>query len=351
MQVATGAVRWPLGGVAAWLTLVVLRTAGIVELGLRGLVILSAVLVAVPLALPLLGRTKAPVPAHALGAGAAIAAYLTPVGPWSAALAVGWLVASAWLTAPVALAWVKRPCLEPDALACLAASGWLPAGAVWLVAHRGGWSLAGFHEPIVELTVAHFHVAGFVAATVLATAHGRLAGGPGTGRRRLANLALFGVCVAPFVVAIGHLAGPVVELAGTTLTVSGFASYAALVLTSRTSNLAAVRVGALAPVRVGALATVRVGALAPFVPLVFAVAYALAPVFGTPAWSIDTMVRYHGLVNAVGFGLVSLFGWRRATIAGLTGPQTAELSARAARAPLSDVHRARRPVASHTPGA
>ena len=335
MLVATGAVRWPLGGVAAWLTLVVLRTAGIVQLGLRGLVILSAVLVAVPLALPLLGRTKAPVLAHALGAGAAIAAYLTPVGPRSAAMAAGWLVASAWLTAPVALAWVKRPCLEPDALARLAASGWLPAGAVWLVAHRGGWSLAGFHEPIVELTVAHFHVAGFVAATVLATAHGRLAGGQGTGRRRLANLALFGVCVAPFVVAIGHLAGPVVELAGTTLTVIGFASYAALVLTSRKSNLAAVRVGALAP----------------FVPLVFAVAYALAPVFGTPAWSIDTMVRYHGLVNAVGFGLVSLFGWRRATIVGLTGPQTAELSAHAARAPLSDVHRTRRPVASHTPGA
>jgi hypothetical protein len=198
----------------------------------------------------------------------------------------GWLVVAGWLFVGEAWRWWRLG-RAVAALPAVVAWGWLPVAAGWFAASRAGVAPLGFGEPITLLTAAHFHVAGFGLSVLASTTAQRL------GRRRLGRLAWTAwalVTVGPVCVATGFTVDePVLNMIG--------AFVVAIGVFALCPGLIAATAGApRAPRWAG-----RMAAVVPLVPMVLAVAYSLGPVFGTPAPSIELMVRAHGIVNALGF--------------------------------------------------
>lgn len=190
---------------------------------------------------------------------------------------------------------LARPELLPEEIALAAAWVFMVGSLVWLGVFLSGSTLLGFGAPWTWLAAAHFAFAGFGALTVTALSCRVV-----SHRRALGILRLL-LIVHP--IAYG------VTAAG----ISGFrycdelgaAGYAILFAT----QLGAVVLGrsdrmARGPRFLLVLAlTVPVATVAP----------ALAWAWGRPIFDLGGMVRYHGLVNAighVGLGLAA-FAWGR----------------------------------------
>lgn len=247
-----------------------------------------AVLVLVPLGLPLV--TSSPPPAAALAVASVSAGVSLVLGRGGAValLAVPWLVLTAGLAVRDGVGWLRRS-RRVDELPGAVALGFLAVGAAWLVADRAALEPAGFAPPFVALTAVHFHHAGFVATTVLGTCLD--AGG------RAQRVATALVVAGPPVVAVGFLAVPALQVLGALLLSVGLWTFAAVVW--------------VRPLSGGAGVLLRVAGLAVVLPMVLALHWATGAATG---WfrplDIPTMAQSHGVVQAFGFGLLGLLGRR-----------------------------------------
>jgi hypothetical protein len=256
-------------------------------------VLLLALLVVVPTAVPLMPGLGGGAALVALGAGlpAAVALMFEP-GDWTAPLVAPWAVTTSVGALVVAWRWSRGPRRVRDLLWPLAA-GYLAFGSLWLLADHAGYEPAGFGPPFVELTAVHFTYAGFVA-TVLAGCAWR--------RRpddRLAATAAIAIAGAPPFVAIGFAALGALQIVG------------AIVLTVGTYALAWVTLRHVVPtVRPVAAWALGASAVSVLVPMLLAIQWAIGANLGTPALSIPHMAATHGVANAVGFALLGVLGWR-----------------------------------------
>jgi len=189
----------------------------------------------------------------------------------------------------------RRPVLLPEDLAL--AFAWIyPVGAAfWLEAWLTGSRRLGFEAPWTWLTAAHFLVAGFGALTVSAWM-------TRTVSQAGARHVLYGVLIAhpiAFAAVAAGLAGvPLADEIGTLV-------YGSLFIVQGITFIVASRSEGSALARIGL-------GLAVWVP-VFTLVPAVGWAWGRPAWSLDEMVVYHGLTNAiahVGLGLAML-AWLR----------------------------------------
>jgi hypothetical protein len=188
-----------------------------------------------------------------------------------------------------------RTKLLPEEVALAVAWVFVVAGLVWLRAFVSGSALLGFTEPWTWLAASHFAAAGFGALTVTAL----------TCRVVSSARALRTLRVLLLVHPVAYL----VTAAG----ISGF-RFASQLGAASYELIFIVQLGAFVlgrPERMarGPRKLVGVALLVPVGTLVLALAWA----WGRPLFELEGMVRYHGLVNAighVGLGLLG-FAWGR----------------------------------------
>ncbi|HEY7066132.1 MAG TPA: YndJ family transporter [Chloroflexota bacterium] len=300
--------RWSAGlGAVVWLGWLGAFSGG-AEQGPIATLLLFAVLVLVPLGLPLAatptrdGRHcwayRAAVYAQPLCALLVLMSFVLPAGPIAALLALPWLGITG-LLALFGLWRLRSRGLNCAAELCLDAGlVYLPIGGAWLVLARLGARPLAFADVIVLLTAVHFHYAGFLAPLLAA-----LAGRALPADRRIARLAYR-------VVAAGIVVGPPLLAAGFTLS-PALRLLAALVLAASVLGLAALTLVAVAPAVRPHVARwlLTVSALAVLVPMLFVAVYAVGEYAGAPAVTIPQMAQVHGWLNALGFALCGLLAW------------------------------------------
>ncbi len=183
----------------------------------------------------------------------------------------------------------------PEELALAAAWIFVGGGLVWLSVYLRGETLLGFTAPWTWLAAAHFGAAGFGALTITALAC-----------RAVSNAHAIALLRTLLVV---HPVAYLVTAAGISgvphCNEMGAVSYEVIFL----SQLGAFLLGGPHRIERGPRVLVAVALLVPVVTLVPSLAWA----WGAPLFDLAGMVRYHGLVNAighVGLGLIA-FGWGR----------------------------------------
>lgn len=287
-------------GIVAWALCVALLRPG-----WAATLFLFAPLTLVPLALGLLtaklgrpgGRAwNAMLLLQPLAALLLVAAFALPVGPAAAAATLPWLL----VTLLIALQGVREawPVNGRSAATLAPAVGmmFLPIGGGWLVLSRLGARPLRLSDIIVLATAVHFHYAGFVLPILVGQVARALPG-------RLATVAAGGVIAGVPLVAAG-------------ITLSAFdvrwpewlAAWLLVVSCFLTAALQ-LRVAAQAGHRAAAV-LLSVSSLALFGGMVLAAVYALGSYCGSAWLSIEDMLPYHGAVNAFGFALCGLLGWR-----------------------------------------
>lgn len=251
--------------------------------------------VIVPLGLGLAGRPEAGPTTPALGrlrlaagpaAILAALAFLPDRGSVSAAMTVPWLAVG--LTAGVigASRFLSRRRLDPT-IGIDAALAFLTVGAGWLTISRAGANPLGFSDAIVQLTAVHFHYAGFALPLVagLAARH--------SGR---------GVLVPAWVI-VG------VPLTAAGITFGGALEWVAATVMATAGLATAVLIGRTALTQRSAtrgLLLVAAGSLT--AGMVLALGWAWSIWFGWTYLDLTEMARWHGTLNAIGFGFAALTG-------------------------------------------
>jgi len=261
------------------------------------LLVAVGMLAVVPLGLPLLGTAgidglrRAWPWAGVVGAGS----LLLPVGLPAVLLTLPY-AGLCTIAAGLGLrrAWTARPARGTAALrelTALTALGSLPVAGSCLVAERGGYALLGFGPDLLALTVAHFHFAGFAVATLAGLVLVRCPG-------RLSRTGATAVPAGTALVAVGHLTGPAVELAGALLVAVGV-----LALSGATLGYA------LGHRRMPRALLVVAVAVTP-VTMGLALWWAVGRWAGLPHLDLATTAATHGVANALGLCLCGLLGWR-----------------------------------------
>ena len=213
-----------------------------------------------------------------------VIAILTP--PILLAIAVG---CALWRRA------FARPEVLPEEIALAAAWVFVVGSLVWLGAFLSGSTLLGFSAPWTWLAAAHFAFAGFGALTVTAFTCRVV-----SNRQSLRILRIL---------LITHPIGYLVTAAGIAgvryCDELGAASYELIFVT----QLVAVVLGRPNRVAHGPRFLVVLALTVPVVTMVPALGWA----WGSPIFDIAGMIRYHGIVNAVGHvGLgLAAFAWGR----------------------------------------
>lgn len=174
--------------------------------------------------------------------------------------------------------------------------GYLLVAGAWLVASRAGLQLLAFQEPIVLLTGVHFHFAGFASAVLAGLADEALVGQK---RRRLLRAALLAVVLGPGILGLAFLLGPKWKLA------------AALLIALGQLGLASgmVRVGFEAKNSIGRWLLFAAGASVA-AGMIFAAVWAVGEYPLQAFVNIRQMAEFHGVLNAIGFAVCGLVGWR-----------------------------------------
>ena len=266
-----------------------------------GALFLLAPLVVVPLGLRLIepdgsfaNRVHRMATLGSWPAGAALGlAMALPAGALAAALAVAWLgIATLRAVAAAAERVTEVRATRRDAAWIDAvAAAFLVVGATWIVADRLGIRPMGFDPTVVRLTAVHFHFAGFGLLLVA----GRLAERLGGVTPRLAG-ALTGIGVP--LVALGFMGLPVAGMVGV-VTVAA----AGLVV-----GVLQVRVaGSMGSFAARGLA--RLGGLSLFVTMPMAILWQIGLLMPVAWIDLAAMVRIHGVLNALGFGVASTMAW------------------------------------------
>jgi hypothetical protein len=227
-----------------------------------------------------------------LPAGIALGASLAlPAGVLAGGLALPWAAAMAALGLVAVVDRWRRGIRADDALAAEAALGFFAIGGLLTLAHRVGFDPAGFGPFLSLLAGVHFHVAG---GLLLSAAAILLARRPGRTIRLAAALASVG---GPLT-AIGFFGLPLVNVGGALLTVAGAFLVGALHVhgARRLPRPAASAVG--------------VAGVSLMLSMPLAAGWAIGLVTGHSIVPLEVMTRVHGGLNAIGFGVVGLLGWR-----------------------------------------
>lgn len=286
----------PLWGAAVWASTNAAAAVGYGDITLVDSMLLLAVLVIIPTAVGLLPDTSARVanvavvaaipigPALAIEQGPAAAAM---IGPWTLTAAAGALLYLHWW-------WTNGR--HPREVIWVAATAYLFVGAAWLTADRLDVAPFGYTAPFVQLTAVHFHYAGFASIVLTASAWRRLP------NNEAAATAAVLTTVATPIIAIGFTFLGALQVAG------------AVLLTAGLWLLAWVTVRHVVPGVDPVTATLlTISSLSVLVPMVLAIHWAVGTSTGARVLSIRDMARFHGTVNAVGFALLGVIGWRRLT--------------------------------------
>lgn len=286
----------PVWGAAVWVCTVAAAAVGYGDLTLVDSMMLLAVLVIIPTAVLLVPETSARsayvAVVAAIPIGPALAIERGPVAavmvaPWTVAVAAGALVCLRWW-------WTGNR--RPRDVIWVAAAAYLLVGAGWLTADRLDVAPFGFTAPFVQLTAVHFHYAGFASIVLTASAWRRLP------NSKAAATATILTTVATPIIAIGFTFAGALQVAG------------AVLLTAGLWFLAWVTVRHVVPDVDPLTATLLViSSLAVLVPMMLAIHWAVGTNIGTRVLSIRDMARLHGTINAVGFTLLGVIGWRRLT--------------------------------------
>lgn len=183
----------------------------------------------------------------------------------------------------------------PEELALAAAWVFVVGSLVWLGVYLGGSTLLGFGAPWTWITAAHFAFAGYGALTVTSLTCRVVSNERAL---RVLRFLLIAHPVAYFVTAAGILGFRYCdEIAATSYAIIFVVQLGAVVLGRPDRISRAPRLLSLVALSV------------PVVTMVPALAWA----WGRPIFDISGMVRYHGIVNAighVGLGFVA-FAWGR----------------------------------------
>jgi hypothetical protein len=223
---------------------------------------------------------------------AALSLWL-PRGRIAASLAGGYAVMTVALAAIGLRRWVAGRSLAPRELALLTALVAPSVAGGALVAERLGVALFGFDLPVLSLTVAHFHFAGFAAALIAALVCAN------TREDAVARAAALCVPAGVLVVLVGFFTGTTVELVGTVVLTVGMWLVGWLTWSQRRGADRVARV------------LFAVAAAVPFASMALAIQWALGRSFELPHLSVTWMAATHGAANAVGFALCSILAWQR----------------------------------------
>jgi hypothetical protein len=229
-----------------------------------------------------------------------VASFARPSGPLAAALTLPWLAVTG-LVALHGLArlwhgprWVAEVCRDAGMV-------YLAIGGAWTAITRAGLRPLGFPDVIVLMTAVHFNYAGFALPLMASRAARELNG-------FVARLAALGVIAGVPLVAAGitdsQVAHGLFPLHALELVASGTLAASALLVGLLHLRLA-LRPGHPAVART----LMAICGLAPVGPMTLAVLYALGSYTDVVWFDIVQMVRYHGLVNALGFVLPGLLAW------------------------------------------
>ncbi|WP_223701231.1 YndJ family protein [Sutcliffiella deserti] len=165
---------------------------------------------------------------------------------------------------------------------------YLLVGGLWFFAYIAGID-TGFSPLITWLTAIHFHYSAFLF-TISLGFFGRLHDS------RLYRLIVPIILAGPLLVAIGITFLPVLELISVILYI--LAIYSLIVLAYRTpfnTRLQAI--------------LIRLSYSALGVTILFSLLYAANSVFAKWTVTIDFMMKFHGLLNCVVFGMLGVLGW------------------------------------------
>lgn len=188
-----------------------------------------------------------------------------------------------------------RPKILPEEIALAAAWVFVVGSLIWLGVFLSGSTLLGFGAPWTWITAAHFAFAGYGALTITSLSCRMV-----SSNRALIVLRLLLIAhpVAYLLTAAGILGFRYCdEIAATSYAIIFVAQLGAVVFGQPTRIARAPMLLAVASLTV------------PVVTMVPALAWA----WGSPLFDIAGMVRYHGMVNAIGHvGLgLSAFAWGR----------------------------------------
>jgi hypothetical protein len=291
-----------LAGTLLWAMISGLAGMHRAPLGIIELLFLFAVLAVVPLGLELARPTnrevgtallRAACVLQPLAAFCVVCAFWRPPGRVAAAFCVPWLTFALIAAASGIAPWLRKNSRSSASLIVSVAQFDLAFGSGWLVLSRAGIRPMGFVEPIVLLTAVHFHFSGFATALIAASAI-RLFDRHGVGAtylRRVVWLVVF----LPFGLALGIAVSPLLRL------------ISALALSAAVTGLAALLFWFSPNLQTGtARIFVRMASCAAFVALGLACAYALADYTGKPFLAMPAMATTHGVLNSVGFVLLTM---------------------------------------------
>jgi hypothetical protein len=180
---------------------------------------------------------------------------------------------------------------------CFAAGeGYLLVAGAWLVASRAGVQLLAFREPIVLLTAVHFHFAGFASVVLAGLTYERFRE---SRWKALLRVALLAVVCGPGILGLAFLLGPKVKLVAALLIAFGQFG-----LAGGMANVGlAAKNGSGRWLLLVAGASVAAG-------MVLAAVWAIGEYPLQAFVNIRQMAEFHGVLNAVGFAVCGLVGWR-----------------------------------------
>ena len=259
-------------------------------------VLMLAPLVVVPLGLGLAARSESgPIssaPAlirHATTPAAVTAsvAFVPNPGAAAALLTAPWLIvcSTAALLGIGRLA--SRPKIGPT-VAIDVGLLYLAVGAAWLTISRAGANPLNFGDELVQLTAVHFHFAGFALPLLSGVAAQRSGRGS-----TVPLLAAIGVPLT----AVGITVGGTLEWGAATFMAVGGLLTAWMVQRSIRGTRGAARM----------LLGISCCSLA--VGMALALMWAWSVQFGLSAPTLDDLARWHGTLNAIGFGIAGLLGF------------------------------------------
>lgn len=319
----------PFLGLAAWLAVAAARLGGAAdEAALAEIAVLAIPLIAAPLALPLsarrfrsdgtplarqIRRFKIYAIAGALGGAGLVVAAVLPELPARvlAGLSAPWLLFCGLAAVHGLVRLLTRSRLSLPELAIDVSLMLLPGAAVWLMVYRGEWILGGFGGLAAVLTAAHFHAAGF--GTLVMT--GML--GRGLAEARLPRARKIHAVITVALLLAFPLLAAGIATGIRAIEVSGAGLYVVALPVLAMLQIAAAIHLRERPAGLRVLLGLSAGCL--LLGTVFAGRFAVQGFYGA-AVPIATMLRFHGLVNALGFLGLGLLAWSHLRPEPLAGP-------------------------------
>ncbi len=301
-------------GSAVWILLVLASGFSWITLNDLEILLLLALFVITPLAVPLVSlpikyRLFYQLSALVLFLQPFIAfiggvAFLLNTGPLAGAFAAVWLLFTGLLTL-LGLIRLFQARRTLPAICLAVALLYLPIGSAWMVLARLGLQPLGFGVHTDLLTAVHFHFIALAALIITGLTGQTIQAAQQRTPWRVYRVAALGILVNPILVAAGLTIAQV-----TNMHFLDTASADLLALSLILIALLGLRFIVPGTTSLLAKGLLVLSYTAVFFTMLFAGAYALGVATGAWTITIPQMIMIHGLENALGFGLCGLLGWR-----------------------------------------